>query len=140
MRSHRSPRRLQALRLSLVAVLVGLGACSGSAGDTTAAAGSPRTEVTIEGIAFDPDELTVQVGETVTWVNKDEVDHTVTSGKPGEQGIPGVEKGTAPKTDGLFDEPLERVGSTSSFTFEERGTFLYFCRIHAAMTAVVTVE
>ena len=121
-------------------MLVGLGACSESGGDTTAAADPPRTEVTIEGIAFDPDELTVEVGDTVTWVNKDEVDHTVTSGEPGEQGIPGVEEGTKPKLDGLFDEPLKREGSEFSFTFEESGTFVYFCRIHAAMEAVVTVE
>lgn len=121
-------------------MLVGLGACSESGSDTTAAAEAPRTEVKIEGIAFEPDELTVQVGDTVTWVNKDEVDHTVTSGEPGEQGIPGVEEGTEPKVDGLFDEPLKRAGSTFSFTFEESGTFVYFCRIHAAMKAVVTVE
>ena len=96
--------------------------------------------MTIEGIAFEPGELTVQVGDTVTWVNKDPVDHTVTSGEPGEQGIPGVEEGTKPKLDGLFDEPLERAESTYSYTFEERGTFVYFCRVHAAMKAVVTVE
>ena len=96
--------------------------------------------MTIEGIAFDPDELTVEVGDTVTWINKDEVDHTVTSGEPGEQGVPGVDEGTKPKVDGLFDDALERAGSTSSFTFEERGTFVYFCRIHAAMKAVVVVE
>jgi plastocyanin len=115
-------------------------ACSGSAEDPNVTAAPSQTEVTIEGIAFDPDELTVEVGDTVTWVNEDAVDHTVTSGEPGEQGIPGVEEGTAPKTDGLFDEPLKRAGSTASFTFERRGTFVYFCRIHAAMKAVITVE
>lgn len=136
---------MYALWLLLVALSVVLSACGGSGDETgeptTSAGNQPsETEVIIEGIAFDPKELTVQAGDTVTWVNKDPVDHTVTSGTPGEQGVPGVEEGTKPKVDGMFDDPLKSAGSTSSFTFEERGTFVYFCRVHAAMTAVVTVQ
>lgn len=105
-------------------------------------ASSPATEkrVVIEGIAFEPKEITVGVGETVTWLNEDDVDHTVTSGTPGKQGIPGVKEGTEPKLDGLFDEALPEQGSTFSFTFDERGTYSYFCEIHASMRAVITVQ
>lgn len=94
----------------------------------------------IEGIAFDPGTLAVEVGDTVTWVNEDPVDHTVTSGRPGEQGVPGVSEGTKPKTTGMFDDVLERRGSTTSFTFDEAGTYEYFCRVHAAMKGVITVR
>lgn len=115
-----------------------LGACSAPASEPPTS--QPNVEVEIEGLAYLPDELTVDVGETVTWLNEDPVDHTVTSGKPGKQGIPGVSDGTDPTVDGLFDESLEREGSTFSFTFDERGTFVYFCRVHAAMKATIIVE
>lgn len=94
----------------------------------------------IEGLVFEPNSVTVDVGDSVTWINEDEVDHTVTSGRPGDQGVPGVDEATKPELDGNFDAPLERAGSTFSFTFEERGTFTYFCRVHAAMKAEVTVR
>ena len=97
-------------------------------------------EVVIEGLVFEPDSVTIDAGDTVTWTNKDAVDHTVTSGSPGDQGVPGVDEATEPELDGNFDEPLERAGSTFSFTFEERGTYSYFCRVHAAMKAVVIVR
>ena len=96
--------------------------------------------MTIEGIAFEPGELTVGTGDTVVWTNEDDVDHTVTSGDAGDQGVPGVDEGTPPTPDGLFDDTLARAGSTSSFTFEEAGTYAYFCRVHASMRGVITVE
>ena len=127
-------------RLAPATVLLVLGACGGASDDPASAPRPEKKVVTIEGIAFEPGELTVQVGETVEWLNKDEVDHTVTSGDPGEQGVPGVDKGTPPEPDGYFDEPLKRAGAMTSFTFDERGTFDYFCRVHASMTGVITVE
>ena len=122
-----------------------LAACGGSSAGTgaagTGAESDPvRSEVVVEGIAFEPETLTVSVGETVTWVNEDPVDHTVTAGRPGEQGVPGVSEGTKPKTTGMFDDALERRGSTFSFTFEKAGTYEYFCRVHVAMRGVITVE
>ena len=41
---------------------------------------------------------------------------------------------------GLFDDALERRGSTFSFTFDKAGTYEYFCRVHASMTGAITVE
>ena len=125
-----------------VAILfaLGLGACAASEDAVPTYTDPPGVEITIEGIAYRPADVTVDAGDTVTWVNEDAVDHTITSGRPGKQGIPGVSDGTKPKLDGLFDEPLERKGSTFSFTFDERGTFVYFCRVHAAMKATITVE
>ena len=133
--------RRRGLRVAAaIASLSLLGACAGAETMSEAAPRSAGTEVSIKGLAYLPADLTVGVGDTVTWVNADPVDHTITSGKPGKQGVPGVSEGTDPKLDGLFDEPVKTEGSTFSFTFDERGTFVYFCRVHAAMKGVITVE
>ena len=84
--------------------------------------------VTIVNFAFSPNELTIPVGTTVVWTNQDNVGHTVTAGSP-----------TSPNPD-LFDSGSLSSGDTFSFTFEEAGTFNYYCTIHPAMTATITVE
>ena len=85
--------------------------------------GGGGTEVSMEGIAFVPAEVTVSVGGTVTWTNNDSVAHDVTadsfsSGEPG---------GMAP-------------GDTFEHTFEEAGNFDYVCTVHPGMEGTVTVE
>jgi plastocyanin len=86
-------------------------------------AGGGGAEVSEEGIAFEPAEVTVGVGDTVTWTNNDSVGHDVTadsfsSGDPG---------GMAP-------------GDTFEHTFEEAGTFDYVCTVHPGMEGTVVVE
>lgn len=98
-----------------------------------------ENEVVIPPNAFDPNaefsyfpgDLTVQVGTTVTWTNQDSVVHTVTSG---------VSDGSVGQADGLFDSDLFGTGEQFSYTFDEVGTFSYFCTPHPWMTATVTVE
>jgi plastocyanin len=85
--------------------------------------GGGGAEVSEEGIAFNPAEVTVGVGDTVTWTNNDSVGHDVTadsfsSGDPG---------GMAP-------------GDTFEHTFEEAGTFDYVCTVHPGMEGSVVVE
>jgi plastocyanin len=75
---------------------------------------------------FDPAELTIPVGTTVVWTNKDNVQHTVTSGLRGSP------------TE-LFDKAVG-PGETFSYTFGEAGTFDYFCIPHTGMDAKITVE
>jgi plastocyanin len=86
-------------------------------------AGGGGAEVSEEGIAFQPAEVTVGVGDTVTWTNNDSVGHDVTadsfsSGDPG---------GMAP-------------GDTFEHTFEEAGNFDYVCTVHPGMEGTVVVE
>jgi plastocyanin len=123
----------------LVTLAVMSAACSSSP-----SIGANRSEtrhgVTIKGIAFAPSKLTVPVGTTVTWVNKDNVKHTVTSGKPGKDAIPGVSKGTDAHPTGVFDHPMSATGRTFSFTFKKAGTYTYFCRIHSSMRASIIVQ
>jgi len=95
----------------------------GGGGDDDDGGGGGGTEVSMADIAFDPAEVTVGVGDTVTWTNDDSVDHDVTadsfsSGDPG---------GIAP-------------GDTFDHAFEEAGTFDYVCTVHPGMEGSVTVE
>jgi nitrite reductase (NO-forming) len=87
----------------------------------------PRTfDVQMRSIQYSPVQLTVQVGDTVRWVNGDSVPHTVT---PADKSTWG--------TQGSGDAPsmwLER-GDSWSFTFSAPGVYAYFCIPHAALQA-----
>jgi plastocyanin len=116
-----------------------LAGCTSSK-DSSATQSNKNSTVTIQGIAFSPAKLTVPVGAKVIWTNKDNVKHTVTSGKPGKDAVPGVSKGSAAKPTGVFDQPMSPSGSTFSFTFSKSGTFTYFCRIHSSMRGTIVVR
>ncbi len=77
--------------------------------------------IEIKGFSFQPDSITVPVGTTVTWVNGDQVSHTVTS------------------NDGKFDSAAIENGGEFNFTFSEPGTYNYYCKIHPSMKGVVAV-
>ena len=66
-------------------------------------------------------------GTTVTWRNRDVGAHTVTSGTV-EQGGAGVTE----QPDGKFDSGEFSNGDTFEQTFDEPGTYPYFCSIHPA--------
>jgi len=74
-----------------------------------------------------PSEVTIGVGESVTWHNDSSVIHTVTSGN------------TEDGPDGFFDSSIIISGDTFTHTFTETGQYEYFCSIHPWMTATVTV-
>jgi nitrite reductase (NO-forming) len=80
--------------------------------------------------AFDPLELTVQVGTTVRWTNTDTVAHTVTSG---------VSDGTTGTHDGVFDSGFLSQGDTFTFTFDQAGEYPYFCVPHPWMRGKIIV-
>ena len=126
------------IALGLALLLAG---CSPSAARSERSAGSRVIHtVTIQGLAFQPANLTVARGTRITWINEDNVEHTVTSGRPGKDAIPGVSKGTASVPTGVFDHPLSRNDASFSFSFEKPGAFTYFCRIHSSMRGVVVVR
>ncbi|MFA9563914.1 MAG: plastocyanin/azurin family copper-binding protein [Acidimicrobiales bacterium] len=81
--------------------------------------------------AYSPRELTVAAGTEVTWTNADAVVHTVTAGdSDGRVGTPS----------GLFESGDMEQGDTFSFTFDEPGTYPYYCIPHPWMTGTVIVE
>ena len=88
--------------------------------------GVPGCEATNE--CYIPYEVTVAQGATVTWSNDDSDAHTVTSGTP------------AGGHDGLCDSSLFMASTTYEFTYDDTGTFDYFCIVHPWMTGIVVVE
>jgi amicyanin len=94
-----------------------------SASATTADAPAPQggTAVSISDFKFNPATLTVPVGATVTWTNKDEEPHTLAA------------------KDGSFHSPGMDTNATYSFTFTTAGSYDYICSIHPFMTGTVVV-
>jgi plastocyanin len=78
--------------------------------------------VKISNFTFAPQTLTVAPGTTVTWVNDDDVPHTVTA----------VDRSFKSK-------PLD-TGDKFAFTFAKAGEYAYFCSIHPMMTGKVIVK
>lgn len=102
---------------------------------------SDERAITVEHVAFSPASVEVDAGTTVTWTNRDdEVVHTVTSGLPGDKGVPGLDNGTPAQPDGAFDGEIDGAGATFSFTFDEAGEYAYFCRVHQSMTGEIVVR
>ena len=135
---------MKAIGAALV-VVISLGACSssGAPGRSAEPSSTPeksQTQVSLNGIAFEPDVLEIEPGTSVTWTNEDDILHTVTSGVGKKQGVPGVSEDVPGKPDGRFEREMDGAGATFTFTFEEAGTFPYFCAIHAGMTGTVVVE
>lgn len=123
--------------LTLVALLAIAGCASpgATAEPTTAstpAASAPASDarmvdaISIKGFAFAPDDLTVPVGTTVTWINDEDSLHTVTSGTPASPS-------------GLFDSGEIDTGVEFTYTFTDEGTYPFFCARHDFMNGVVAV-
>src|ERR1700751_1314469 len=83
---------------------------------------SATAEVKIDNFSFGPAALTVSVGTTVTWINRDDIPHTVVS------------------TDKVFKSKVLDTDEKFSYTFTKAGEFPYFCSIHPKMTGSVVVQ
>ena len=87
-----------------------------------ASGGGPKTHaVTFEATSFKPDRLTVAVGDTVVWVNKDPFPHTATAA-------------------GAFDSGGIDPEKSWKFLPVKKGSFDYICTFHPTMKARLTVE
>ena len=102
----------RALRTSCAALVLACAAFAAKAEDT---------QVMIDNFTFNPPQLTVKAGTSVTWSNHDDIPHTVVS----------VEK--------FKSKPLDSEDSFS-FTFTTPGTYKYFCSLHPHMTGTIVVE
>jgi len=100
--------------IALAALLAGL-ALLGSAQATD-------YEIHINNFAFDPDEVTIVTGDSVTWVNDDDGAHAVEA------------------DEGEFDSGNLDNGESFSFIFETAGNYSYDCDYHSSMTGMVNVE
>jgi len=89
-----------------------------SAAETT----QPAAEIKIDNFSFAPAVLTVPAGTQVTWTNRDDIPHNVTT------------DGAAIKSKTLYTD------DKFSFTFTKPGTYQYFCSIHPKMKGTVVVK
>jgi len=87
----------------------------------------PGCEETADG-CFIPSMVTIDIGGEVIWENNDTAAHTITSGTAVEG------------PSGVFDSSLVMAGSSFSHTFEDAGTFDYFCMVHPWMAGAVMVS
>ncbi len=108
-------------RMSLaVAVLGGLGALAASGPGARAA----EAQVMIDNFSFSPAELTVAAGTHVTWTNRDDIPHTVTSRED-------------PR---VLKSPALDTGDSFAVALDTPGTHHYFCMLHPHMQGTVVVQ
>jgi len=117
-------RRSVSITVLTVTLLLGSGTITMGTKSVLASAQqkTETTEVKIDNFSFGPATLTVPVGTTVTWTNRDDIPHTVVS------------------TDGVFKSKVLDTDEKFSFTFSKAGTYPYFCSIHPKMTGKVVVQ
>jgi len=84
--------------------------------------GEAANQVIIQNFSFAPAELTVKAGTKVTWINRDDVPHTVN------------------ENDKTFKSGPMDTDDQFSYTFSTPGTFSYFCALHPKMTGQIIVK
>jgi len=77
---------------------------------------------------FSPAMVSINAGDTVEWANIDTAAHTVTGGSP------------AMGPSGVFDSSLLMASANYAFTFDEAGSYDYFCMVHPWMVGSVSVN
>jgi plastocyanin len=115
-----------------VLAAIAFAGCGGSDSSSTASSESTSTaaassaastdKVEISDYKFGPDAITVKAGTEVTWTNSDDTAHTATA------------------DDSSFDTGDLDKGDSKSITFDQPGTFAYYCRFHPFMKATVEVQ
>jgi plastocyanin len=95
---------------------------AGSPSVRAAEQSAATAEVKIDNFSFGPQTITVPVGATVTWTNRDDIPHTVVS------------------TVGVFKSKVRDTDEKFSYTFTKAGTYPYFCSVHPKMTGKVVVQ
>jgi plastocyanin len=101
-----------------LAVMAAAGACV-----ETGQAAKPITHrVTIDSTSYTPARLTVHVGDTIEWVNKDVIPHTATAKA------------------GSFDSKVLATGATFRYTVKAKGATDYACLFHPTMTGRIDAE
>lgn len=101
-----------AVVVTALVAAVGQVGCSGGSSSTT--------EVRITDSAFTPADVSIKAGQTITWTNDGTTQHTVTWGDVDSGGIV--------------------QGETYSHTFEQTGSYDYFCRYHPTQKGTITVR
>jgi plastocyanin len=91
------------------------------------ASAAPTPAVDIQLFQFQPGAVAVKAGATITWTNRDDIEHTVTSGHPEHRS-------------GRFDLRLPSRGSAMTVKLSEPGVYPYFCDRHPSMLGEIRVN
>ena len=113
--------RAGALALVMTVSAVGVVALT-SVAATAAPPAATGPTVRIDNFVFGPETLTVTPGTTVTWINQDDIPHTVVA------------------NDKSFKSKVLDTDERFSFTFTKPGEYGYFCSLHPHMTGKVIVK
>lgn len=109
-----------------IAMTRGVRAVASAAAILMAAASFPAhaadTKVKIDNFSFAPESVTVKAGTTITWINEDDIPHTVASSTK------------------LFKSKALDTDDTYAFRFTTPGVYQYFCSLHPHMTGTIVVE
>ncbi|MDD5341563.1 MAG: plastocyanin/azurin family copper-binding protein [Patescibacteria group bacterium] len=82
---------------------------------------APKTwQITIQNFSFNPSNITIDVGDTIKWINDDVAAHQIAG-------------------NGFLSQVLN-TGDSYSFKFTTAGTYNYHCNIHTFMTAAINVQ
>ena len=108
------------IRVATIALAVGVFATATAL--PAALAHAAETEVKIDNFAFAPQRVVVKSGTTVTWINEDDIPHTIASSTK------------------LFKSNALDTKDKFTFTFTTPGAYEYFCSLHPHMTGTIVVE
>ena len=88
----------------------------------SASEGAVPNSIEVKDFMFTPTTLTVNAGDKVTWVNRDDEPHTVVSDT------------------GMFRSSAMDPGESFSFKFDKPGTYHFTCSIHPRMVGTIVVK
>jgi len=100
-------------------MVIAVTGCSTAKDGKSPVPATDKNTVLIQDYKFQPAEIAIQEGETITWINQDSVGHTATGDS--------------------FDSGLLKKGETFQQTFNETGTFDYICTPHPYMKGKIIV-
>jgi amicyanin len=109
---------LKSLRVLLPALLLAISVGGPLRAEEKGAASTVR----IDNFTFSSAEMTIAPGTTITWINGDDIPHTVVA------------------TNKAFRSKVMDTEQQFSFTFKDAGTYEYFCSLHPHMTGKVIVK
>ena len=111
-----------ARHIRVVAIALAVGVFATATALPAALAHAAETEVKIDNFAFAPQRVVVKSGATVTWINEDDIPHTIASSTK------------------LFKSNALDTKDKFTFTFTTPGAYEYFCSLHPHMTGTIVVE
>jgi plastocyanin len=109
--------------LVIVAATLGVPSCRRDSGAAANKAAAATHSITIEAVSYKPETLTLNVGDTIVWINKDPFPHTATS-----------------RPAGFDSKEMRADGGSWTYTASKAGDFRYVCTLHPTMQGVLHVR